>query len=455
MFPIPSLYQLVTRARNAIRANLPGTDAWLWPNNVNPTAKVIGGMTSELFGFADDIQRQKFALTANGPDLDLHGAEINLSRFQPTRSTGNISIVVADSYDVAYGAIFQRSDGVQFVALAALSITGSGTITVPAQSVGTGSNTVTQAGTSLSISSGTTDVNGDAAAVAMVATGGMTGGTDVEQDGATFNPPPGTFRYRILFKKRNPPQGGAASDYVIWTQQANGNVTRVFVEPLWAGIGTVRVLPMMDNLYANGIPQSGDIAGITAFIQTVQPSAATVTVVAPTPVAVNAIITGLTPSNPTTQAAVIAELQAAFLRLSQVAGIATPNASMPYLAIPFTFLQQWLQQAVDNAPGVTSGTVSVVAGLITAAGAISTSSATVTMPNVSGYPWVVPGMNVYDITAGKQIGTVLTYTGTTLTLTANAANAGAGSTDSLAFSASPGNTSLTAGQIAVLGTVTF
>jgi len=97
----------------------------------------------------------------------------------------------------------------------------------------------------------------------------------------------------------------------------------------------------------------------------------------------------------------------------------------------------------------------VVAGLITAAGAISTSSATVTMPNVSGYPWVVPGMNVYDITAGKQIGTVLTYTGTTLTLTANAANAGAGSTDSLAFSASPGNTSLTAGQIAVLGTVTF
>jgi len=49
----------------------------------------------------------------------------------------------------------------------------------------------------------------------------------------------------------------------------------------------------------------------------------------------------------------------------------------------------------------------------------------------------VPGMNVYDITAAKQIGTVLTYTGTTLTLTANAANGGSGSTDSLAFSAWP------------------
>ena len=42
--------------------------------------------------------------------------------------------------------------------------------------------------------------------------------------------------------------------------------------------------------------------------------------------------------------------------------------------------------------------------------------------------------DVYDLTAGKQIGTVLSWTGTTLTLTGNAANNGSGSTDSLAFS---------------------
>jgi hypothetical protein len=78
-----------------------------------------------------------------------------------------------------------------------------------------------------------------------------------------------------------------------------------------------------------------------------------------------------------------------------------------------------------------------VAGAVTAAGAISTGSATITMPNVSGSPWVVPGMNVYDITASQQIGTVLTWTGTTLTLTANAAHNGSGSTDSLQFSAWP------------------
>ena len=66
MFQIPSLNDLLGRARASFRAALPGSDAWLWPNNVNPTAKVVAGATSELFGFADYVQRQKFALTADG-----------------------------------------------------------------------------------------------------------------------------------------------------------------------------------------------------------------------------------------------------------------------------------------------------------------------------------------------------------------------------------------------------
>jgi hypothetical protein len=81
-----------------------------------------------------------------------------------------------------------------------------------------------------------------------------------------------------------------------------------------------------------------------------------------------------------------------------------------------------------------------VAGAVTAAGAISTASPTITMPNVSGFLWVVPGMNVYDLTNNKQIGTVLTWTATTLTLVANAANNGSGSTDSLQFSSWPAST---------------
>src|SRR6185503_12116276 len=86
----------------------------------------------------------------------------------------------------------------------------------------------------------------------------------------------------------------------------------------------------------------------------------------------------------------------------------------------------------------TSGTAYArvqVAGQATAAGTISTASSTITMPNVSGFPWVVAGMNVYDVTNNKQIGTILSWVGTTLTLTANASNNGSGSTDTLAISA--------------------
>lgn len=90
-----------------------------------------------------------------------------------------------------------------------------------------------------------------------------------------------------------------------------------------------------------------------------------------------------------------------------------------------------------NTVTITSMTQSGVqiAGAITAAGVISTASATITMPNVSGFPWVTAGMTVYDLTNSQTIGTILTWVGTTLTLTANSLHNGSGGTDSLNISA--------------------
>lgn len=82
------------------------------------------------------------------------------------------------------------------------------------------------------------------------------------------------------------------------------------------------------------------------------------------------------------------------------------------------------------------------AGSVVAAGTISTGSATITMPNVSGYPWITAqsngaGMIVWDLTSGLAVGTISSWTGTTLTLTGNASNNGSGSTDTLYISAFP------------------
>jgi hypothetical protein len=77
-----------------------------------------------------------------------------------------------------------------------------------------------------------------------------------------------------------------------------------------------------------------------------------------------------------------------------------------------------------------------VAGALAAAGSFSTSSTTIAMGSAAP-AWIAPGMNVYDQTAGAQIGTVQSYTGTTLTLTAAAAHASSGAADTLVFSAFP------------------
>jgi hypothetical protein len=76
---------------------------------------------------------------------------------------------------------------------------------------------------------------------------------------------------------------------------------------------------------------------------------------------------------------------------------------------------------------------------LAANGAISNASPNITM-NVSNPGSVVPGLGVYDITAGVVLGTVASYTGTALVLQANASNNGSGSSDVLAFLSQPTST---------------
>jgi hypothetical protein len=69
----------------------------------------------------------------------------------------------------------------------------------------------------------------------------------------------------------------------------------------------------------------------------------------------------------------------------------------------------------NGAPGV--------GGRPSATAAWTTTSTTI--PIQAGLTWIMPGMNVYDTTNRTQVGSVLSYSGTTLTLTAAALNPGA------------------------------
>jgi uncharacterized phage protein gp47/JayE len=343
MFSLPTLNDLMTRARLSFRANLKGSDAWVWPNNVYASAKVIGGMTFEAFGFIAYVSKQMFAHTA--PDLDsllLHGAEFAITQKPAAPGGGNVIITAADAITVAAGAVLQRSDNVQYIAARGGGLTTAGTLTIPVEAATDGAVTNCAPGTQLAIISGLTDINGDANATAAVDGGGIVQGADVEDIES--------YRARILFRKRNPPHGGSAADYVMWGTQASG-VTRVFVERLWNGPGTVRVFFLMDSTYADGIPQTADVDRVAAYINGLQPAGAEVSVVAPIAHPINLTIHGLSPNTTGVQEAILAELRDTFLRRSVVAGNDSANAGLPFLAVPSTFSLQWLWQAIANATG--------------------------------------------------------------------------------------------------------
>ena len=348
-----SLDQWVQKSRAAFRAHLPGTDAWIWPNNVNPTAKVLGGAAFELDGRLDFIARQKFALTAQGKYLDNHGAEVGVTRKGAVAASGTVVATSVAGLAVAAGAQFARSDGTVLVAAAAVA--GTGTLTIPAVAATAAAAGNSEAGTPLTALSG---ISGPGATTATFAVGaeGITGGLDREQDGPFYTSDLGTYRGRILFRKRNPPHGGAPADYVLWAGTVPG-VTRTFVERHWLGPGTVRVFPVFDGLFPGGIADQAHIDLVAAYLVTVAPAAAQVTVVAPTAQPIPVAVSALQPNTAAVQAAVLAELADTVQRLGQVAGSDTPVASLPFLAVPYSFAAIWADQAVANATGDKRGIV--------------------------------------------------------------------------------------------------
>jgi uncharacterized phage protein gp47/JayE len=344
-FNLPTINDLVGRSRAAFRAVLKGSDAWVWPNNVYASAKVIGGMVFEAFGFLGYIQKQMFAFSA--PDIESltnHGTEFNIPQNPAAPAQGVVIVTDTGAVTVNTGAVFQRSDGMQYIVTSGSSIATAGSVNVSVIAAQDGKATNCDPGTGLSIISGVTGT----APTAAVDSNGIALGADVEDIES--------YRARILFRKRNPPHGGSAADYVQWAGQVSGvsfdlDRPTVYVERLWQGPGTVRVFPLMFDLYDSGIPTSADVQRVQDYIETVRPAGAKLTVAAPIAVPVSIIITGLSPNTAAVQDAVVAELKDMFRRLSRVAGVDQQLGNMPYLAYPTSFSRSWIWQAIANATG--------------------------------------------------------------------------------------------------------
>lgn len=329
-FQIPTLAECVERARSAFRAELPGSDAWLWPNNIYVTAKVIGGKIFGVYLFADYIQRQAFAHLADQPWLEAHGRDYGIARIAASYAEGRVTFAGTPGALVPAGIIVERGDGVAYQTTGAVTVspTGQAEMPVRAQLSGKAGNALPRTSVSLVTAFAALDSAG------AVGPDGIGGGADEESDES--------LRQRILHRKRYPPHGGAAHDYVAWAREVAG-VTRVFVEPLIQGPGSVGVYFLMDDLYEDGIPLEGDVERVQAVLDSYRPVTATVIAAAPVPAPVSVTVSGLSPATLAVQESVKAELADFFRR---TAGVGTD-------ANPFTLWRSRVSEAISQATGET------------------------------------------------------------------------------------------------------
>jgi hypothetical protein len=90
----------------------------------------------------------------------------------------------------------------------------------------------------------------------------------------------------------------------------------------------------------------------------------------------------------------------------------------------------------SGGPSETALATNLPIGQIAASAALTTGSTSVPL-TIPVPPWVVAGMNVFDVTTGLNVGTVASVSGSTVTLAADAAHASQGAADVLQFGFTP------------------
>lgn len=318
----PTLAQCVEKSRQDFEANLPGSNAWLYPNNVAVSAKVFGGLIWGGYRFLSWILQQVLVSTSSREYLYLHGAELGVVPIIATNSKGLIEVTGTVGLTVPTGTEFTRQDGLVITTTADGLIPPGGVVNVPGETALTGALTNTLEGTPLS-----TALAGVLSATSL----GIVGGTDAEGVEA--------YRQRVLYKKRHPPSVGTPSDYVRWCMDYPG-VTRVFVTRANFGPGTVGIMFMMDATYSNGIPTLADANALRAYLEDIAPADATIRVQTPVPHPVPINLATLRPYTAQVRQAIADELTGMFQRR----GVADPiNIT--------SFSRSWIGEAISRATG--------------------------------------------------------------------------------------------------------
>lgn len=246
------------------------------------TQGVILEFARQWDALATEVPAAMFPAFSWGGYLDEWGITTNVERKAAVRATGTVTFtglvgtLIATGTQVATPQTDPDAAPVIFETTASGTIPGGGSVTVPVRAIDPGSAGNVATGTiTLLVSpvAGITAITNPAA---------TTGGSEVETDDA--------YRERILLEIAQPAGAGNIADYERWALAYPG-VGHVTVQPIWAGPGTVRIIPTdADNNPSSPTVVSGlqaQLDPVAAQGAGLAPIGATVTVAAPTSLTIN------------------------------------------------------------------------------------------------------------------------------------------------------------------------
>jgi uncharacterized phage protein gp47/JayE len=317
-----------TRCKGFFRG-IVGAVVDLWPNSWAVTAKVLALLARAIDLRLVILFRQILVSTSDGAYVRRHAFEYGIAERAAGRAGGAISVTATSAGTFPAGLAFQRADGALFLTASSMvAVPGPVTLNVQADIAGLAGNT--PSGEALTLISASPVSIAPATGLVVGGLGGGTAPEDIED-----------LRQRVLQRKRNPPQGGSASDWERWAKEVPG-VERVFVDSFSNTDRRVWIAVTFSDR-VNGIPNSGDVAAVQAHLSdpNLRPITARVSVVAPVAVPIAVTASGIEPLSTAVEAAIKAELAAVFVERMQVV---TPNR-------PFVLPRAWISEAISRATG--------------------------------------------------------------------------------------------------------
>lgn len=229
-------------------------------------ARAYAGACHMLYAYIDWLAKQRFVHSMEAEFLDAEGGMYDMPRKPADYAKGCITITGTDGAVAKEGDVWQDDNETQYIVMEDAKIS-NGQARVRIRAVAAGASGNIPAGSRVRAASPRDGVHSSA----YVDENGIADGVDEESDEL--------YRERILERKRMPPHGGAAHDYVAWAKAVPG-VTRAWCMPLWMGAGSVGVMIATDG-GESSIPTEEKIQEVQDYIEKVRPVTAKVYVFAP------------------------------------------------------------------------------------------------------------------------------------------------------------------------------